>query len=118
MKAPLDYRKPKGRTIDVALIRLEATGPNSRRIGSLVLNFGGPGVSGVSGLPARLRQYGPLRDRYDLVSFDPRGVGRTIPVRCGKTADDSGFEGATPAPSTPGRSSPTSAPRTPRTTST
>ncbi|WP_198957116.1 hypothetical protein [Streptomyces sp. CB01249] len=77
MKTPLDYRKPDGRTIDVALIRLEATGPNSRRIGSLVLNFGGPGVSGVSGLPARLRQYGPLRDRYDLVSFDPRGVGRT-----------------------------------------
>ncbi|WP_406290477.1 alpha/beta hydrolase [Streptomyces sp. NBC_00209] len=93
MRAPLDYRKPDGRTIDVALIRLKATGPNSRRIGSLVLNFGGPGVSGVNGLPARIRQYGPLLDRYDLVSFDPRGVGATIPVRCGKTADDTGFEG-------------------------
>ncbi|OKJ68648.1 alpha/beta hydrolase [Streptomyces sp. CB02460] len=93
MKAPLDYRKPDGRTIDVALIRLKATGPNSRRIGSLVLNFGGPGVSGVNGLPARIRQFGPLLDRYDLVSFDPRGVGATIPVRCGKTADDTAFEG-------------------------
>ncbi|MEV5600635.1 alpha/beta hydrolase [Streptomyces sp. NPDC052299] len=94
MKAPLDYRKPDGRTIDVALIRRRATGPNSRRIGSLVLNFGGPGVSGVRGLPARIRQYGPLLDRYDLVSFDPRGVGATIPVRCGKTADDTAYEGA------------------------
>jgi len=94
MKAPLDYRKPDGRTIDVALIRRRATGPNARRIGSLVLNFGGPGVSGVSGLPDFLHQYKPLLDRYDLVSFDPRGVGATIPVRCGKTADDTGYEGA------------------------
>ncbi|NEC67539.1 alpha/beta hydrolase [Streptomyces sp. SID9727] len=92
MKAPLDYRKPDGRTIDVALIRRKATGQNSRRIGSLVLNFGGPGVSGVSGLPARIRQYGPLLDRYDLVSFDPRGVGATIPVRCGKTAGGTASE--------------------------
>ncbi|MFD8685937.1 alpha/beta hydrolase [Streptomyces sp. NPDC059651] len=90
MKAPLDYRKPDGRTIDVALIRLKATGPNARRIGSLLLNFGGPGVSGVSGLPEHLSQYQPFLDRYDLVSFDPRGVGATIPVRCGKTAGDVG----------------------------
>ncbi|MGC0380991.1 alpha/beta fold hydrolase [Streptomyces sp. SAI-129] len=93
-EGPLDYRKPDGRTIDVALIRRKATGPNARRIGSLVLNFGGPGVSGVSGLPEYLDQYKPLLDRYDLVSFDPRGVGATIPVRCGKTADDSGYDGA------------------------
>ncbi|MCZ4122728.1 alpha/beta hydrolase [Streptomyces sp. H39-S7] len=94
VKVPLDYRKPDGRTIDVALIRRKATGPNDRRIGSLVLNFGGPGVSGVSALPGFLHQYQPLLDRYDLVSFDPRGVGATIPVRCGKTADDTGYEGA------------------------
>ncbi|WP_405896242.1 alpha/beta hydrolase [Streptomyces sp. NBC_00727] len=94
MKAPLDYRKPDGRTIDVALIRRKATGPNARRIGSLVLNFGGPGVSGVTGLPDFLNQYELLLDRYDLVSFDPRGVGATLPVRCGKTADDTGYEGA------------------------
>ncbi|WP_190216087.1 alpha/beta hydrolase [Streptomyces griseosporeus] len=94
MKAPLDYRKPDGRTIDVALIRRKATGPNAQRIGSLVLNFGGPGVSGVSELPDLLNQYKPLLDRYDLVSFDPRGVGATIPVRCGKTADDTGYDGA------------------------
>lgn len=94
MKAPLDYRKPDGRTIDVALIRHKAIGPNARRIGSLVLNFGGPGVSGVSGLPRFIGQYKPLLDRYDLVSFDPRGAGATIPVRCGRTKDDTGYEGA------------------------
>ncbi|WP_327695045.1 alpha/beta hydrolase [Streptomyces sp. NBC_00459] len=94
MKAPLDYRKPAGRTIDVALIRRKATGPNDRRIGSLVLNFGGPGVSGVIGLPEFLDEYEPFLDRYDLVSFDPRGVGATIPVRCGRTADDTGYDGA------------------------
>ncbi|MFJ4716456.1 alpha/beta hydrolase [Streptomyces sp. NPDC088785] len=92
MRAPLDYRKPEGRTIDVALIRRRATGPNARRIGSLVLNFGGPGISGVSALPGFMNQYEALLDRYDLVSFDPRGVGATLPVRCGKTAHDTGFD--------------------------
>ncbi|MGW4984991.1 alpha/beta hydrolase [Streptomyces mirabilis] len=48
----------------------------------------------MSGLPKFLNQYEPLLDRYDLVSFDPRGVGATIPVRCGKTADDTGYDGA------------------------
>ncbi|WP_327709113.1 alpha/beta hydrolase [Streptomyces sp. NBC_00464] len=94
MKSPLDYRKPDGRTIDVALIRHKATGPNARRIGSLLLNFGGPGVSGVSELPEHLSQYQPLLDRYDLVSFDPRGTGATIPVHCGKTADDTRYDGS------------------------
>ncbi|WP_432129517.1 alpha/beta hydrolase [Streptomyces sp. bgisy082] len=94
MKTPLDYRKPDGRTIDVALIRRKATGPNAQRIGSLVFNFGGPGASGISGLPEFLGQYEPLLDRYDLVSFDPRGVGATIPVRCGKTARDTGYSGS------------------------
>ncbi|MEU6389125.1 hypothetical protein [Streptomyces sp. NPDC046939] len=94
MKAALDYRRPDGRTIDVALIRRKTTGPNARRIGSLVLNFGGPGVSGVIGLPELLNQYEPLLDRYDLVSFDPRGVGATIPVHCGKTAEDTGYDDA------------------------
>ncbi|MGW1065648.1 alpha/beta hydrolase [Streptomyces aureus] len=98
MKTPLDYRKPDGRTIGVALIRRKATGPNSRRIGSLVLNFGGPGVSGVVGLPEFLNQYEPLLDRYDLVSFDPRGVGATIPVHCVQTAGDTGDAGTDACP--------------------
>ncbi|WEO95478.1 alpha/beta hydrolase [Streptomyces sp. FXJ1.172] len=82
MKAPLDWNKPKGDTIGIALIRTRADGPASKRIGSLVFNFGGPGGSGVTTLPAFGSDYSALRTRYDLVSFDPRGVGRSAPVEC------------------------------------
>ncbi|MEU5597087.1 alpha/beta hydrolase [Streptomyces sp. NPDC020298] len=82
MKAPLDWSEPKGDTIDLALIRARASGAASERIGSLVFNFGGPGGSGVTTLPAFGEDYAQLRTRYDLVSFDPRGVGRSAPVEC------------------------------------
>ncbi|MER5446102.1 alpha/beta hydrolase [Streptomyces sp. NPDC002764] len=82
MKAPLDWDKPKGDTIGLALIRARTSGTTSRRIGSLVFNFGGPGGSGVTTLPSFGEDYAKLRTRYDLVSFDPRGVGRSAPVKC------------------------------------
>ncbi|MFJ4325345.1 alpha/beta hydrolase [Streptomyces tricolor] len=82
MRAPLDWSRPKGDTIGIALIRAEASGPANKRIGSLVFNFGGPGGSGVTTLPAFGADYGALHTRYDLVSFDPRGVGRSAPVEC------------------------------------
>ncbi|OQR60548.1 peptidase [Streptomyces maremycinicus] len=82
MKAPLDWDDPEGDTIDLALIRARTSGDESRRIGSLIFNFGGPGGSGVSTLPAFGDEYAALRTRYDLVSFDPRGVGRSAGVRC------------------------------------
>ncbi|MFF7447317.1 MULTISPECIES: alpha/beta fold hydrolase [unclassified Streptomyces] len=82
LKAPLDWDRPKGDTIELALIRARASGDESRRIGSLVFNFGGPGGSGVTTLPAFGEDYAKLRTRYDLVSFDPRGVGRSAPVEC------------------------------------
>jgi pimeloyl-ACP methyl ester carboxylesterase len=82
MKAPLDWSRPKGDTIGIALIRAQADGPADRRIGSLVFNFGGPGGSGITALPAFGGDYTTLRTRYDLVSFDPRGVGRSAPVQC------------------------------------
>ncbi|MEU2266373.1 alpha/beta fold hydrolase [Streptomyces olindensis] len=81
MKAPLDWDDPKGDTIDLALIRARA-GDTSRRIGSLIFNFGGPGGSGITSLPSFAEDYETLRTRYDLVSFDPRGVGRSAPVIC------------------------------------
>ncbi|MGG7572832.1 alpha/beta hydrolase [Streptomyces sirii] len=80
LKAPLDYGKPTGDTLDLALIRARAEG-GGKRIGSLLFNFGGPGASGVATLPG----YPPaqsLRSRYDLVSFDPRGVGDSAGVKC------------------------------------
>ncbi|MBW8821340.1 MAG: alpha/beta hydrolase, partial [Streptomyces sp.] len=82
LKAPLDWSKPKGDTIGLALIRAKASGAEDKRLGSLIFNFGGPGGSGVTTLPAFGTDYAKLRTRYDLVSFDPRGVGRSAPVEC------------------------------------
>ncbi|NEB78969.1 alpha/beta hydrolase [Streptomyces sp. SID14478] len=82
LKAPLDYAKPDGTTLDLALIRAKARGDDGARIGSLLFNFGGPGGSGVDLLPAFAPQYAKLRERYDLVGFDPRGVSASEGVRC------------------------------------
>ncbi|MBG0830636.1 alpha/beta fold hydrolase [Planomonospora sp. ID67723] len=82
LAVPLDYAKPGGATIDLALIRVKAAGPGER-IGSLLFNFGGPGGSGVDTLAQAAKSFGTLGARYDLVSFDPRGVERSSGVRCG-----------------------------------
>ncbi|MGK5640998.1 alpha/beta hydrolase [Streptomyces sp. URMC 126] len=81
LPVPLDYAKPDGPTIGLALIRSRAT-DTEHRIGSLVFNFGGPGGSGVATLPELAKSYAGLHARYDLVSFDPRGVGESAGVRC------------------------------------
>ncbi|WP_370414753.1 alpha/beta hydrolase [Streptomyces fradiae] len=81
VKVPLDYAKPDGPTIPIALIRKEA-GAKDARIGSLLFNFGGPGGSGVDILPRGAAEYTALGSRYDLVSFDPRGVQRSSGVVC------------------------------------
>lgn len=81
MDVPRDWKEPGGDTIELALIRAKAR-DQPRRIGSLIFNFGGPGGSGVSTLPAAAQDFERLRARYDLVSFDPRGVGRSQPVEC------------------------------------
>lgn len=80
LTVPLDYAKPTGDTIDLAMIRAKAEG-GGKRIGSLVFNFGGPGASGVATMPA-YAQARALRSHYDLVSFDPRGVGNSAGVKC------------------------------------
>lgn len=83
MKAPLDYAHPDGKTIGLALIRAKASRESAdERLGSLVFNFGGPGGSGVSALPLFSDDYAKLHERYDLVSFDPRGVGDSAGVKC------------------------------------
>ncbi|MFJ2265343.1 alpha/beta hydrolase [Streptomyces sp. NPDC087849] len=83
VEVPLDYAKPAGDTIRIALIRKEAR-DKGRRLGSMLFNFGGPGGSGVSILPraADSYGYGKLNSRYDLVSFDPRGVASSAGVNC------------------------------------
>ncbi|MEU8249968.1 alpha/beta hydrolase [Nonomuraea sp. NPDC048916] len=86
LTVPLDYANPDLGTIDLALIKVAAR-DQSRRLGSLVFNFGGPGGSGVDTLDQAAKMFGTLRSRYDLVSFDPRGVDRSSGVRCGDNAD-------------------------------
>ncbi|WP_328669061.1 alpha/beta hydrolase [Streptomyces sp. NBC_00322] len=81
LKAPLDYRQPTGETIGIALIRSKAE-DGSKRIGSLLFNFGGPGGSGVAALPGSADQFKKLHSRYDLVGFDPRGVAESAEVTC------------------------------------
>ncbi|MFF2750498.1 alpha/beta hydrolase [Kitasatospora sp. NPDC058048] len=82
LKVPLDYTAPAAGTLDVAVVRNPATRPD-QRIGSLLINPGGPGGSGVQMVtydPKGLD--GPLHDRYDIVGFDPRGTGGTSPLNC------------------------------------
>ena len=82
LDVPLDYSDPSGKTISLALIRKQAGDP-SQRIGSLLMNPGGPGGSGVEFLPQVLFAIdSSISDRFDLVSFDPRGVGESDPIVC------------------------------------
>ncbi|GAB2595263.1 alpha/beta fold hydrolase [Streptomyces capparidis] len=100
LKAPLDWAEPGGETIGVAMIRAKAARPKER-VGSLVFNFGGPGGSGVSILPSLAADdYGTLHKAYDLVSFDPRGVGESSGVRCLTDAEMDAEEAGDSTPDT------------------
>lgn len=79
---PLDYAHPTGDTIHLAVIKHPAGDP-AHRIGSVFFNPGGPGDSGVTTLAELYSQFPPdLRARFDLVSFDPRGVGQSTDLKC------------------------------------
>ncbi|MFI6287394.1 alpha/beta hydrolase [Streptomyces sp. NPDC051018] len=90
LKAPLDYDKPGGDSVRLAVARKKATGPG-KRLGSLHVNPGGPGGSAVGYLQAYagIGYPAPVRARYDMVAMDPRGVARSEPVECltGKEMD-------------------------------
>jgi pimeloyl-ACP methyl ester carboxylesterase len=85
LTAPLDYRHPAGRTITLEVSRIASSAPAARR-GVLLLNPGGPGGTGLD-LPVLIAGLAPqtLLDAYDLIGFDPRGVGASTPVTCGMT---------------------------------
>lgn len=89
---PLDYAKPNGKKIKVAISRIKATSPEERR-GVLLLNPGGPGAPGLE-MPVPLERQLPesVKSRYDLIGFDPRGVGHSSPVSCGLTSDEENFQ--------------------------
>lgn len=82
LEVPLDWSRPEGTSLELALIRQPAEG---RKMGSLFLNPGGPGGSGVDFLlDGGIDD--ALASSFDLVSWDPRGVGRSSPLRCGSKA--------------------------------
>ncbi|WP_156755523.1 alpha/beta hydrolase [Actinokineospora pegani] len=92
LQVPLDYRHPGGRKIEIAISRLASENP-ARRRGVLLTNPGGPGGAGLDypgilanpALPTPLPQ--GVRDRYDVIGFDPRGVGHSAPVTCDLTPE-------------------------------
>ena len=77
---PLDHRRPGGPTIDLALVRIAASG--SPR-GSILVNFGGPGAPAAGRFRSGFSLDGETMAHYHLVGFDPRGVGQSAPLSCG-----------------------------------
>jgi len=100
VKVPLDYKKPGGKTITVAMAKVPAA--NGKPIGSLFVNPGGPGESGIDLVSGADKIFSKaLRDQYDIVGFDPRGVGSSTAVDCVSDAElgkylDSEFDLSTP----------------------
>lgn len=81
LQVPLDYENPDAGTISVGLLRRPAA-EQGRRVGSLVVNPGGPGGSGMAHV-ANMQPNNPVSKRFDVVGFDPRGVGASQPrVQC------------------------------------
>ena len=98
---PLDYTLPQGRTIRLSLLRVPAARPDSR-IGSLVVNPGGPGVSGVDYAASADGAFGAeLLSAFDIVGFDPRGVGASTPLECVGTGQLDDLVASDPDPDTP-----------------
>ncbi|MBD0690709.1 alpha/beta hydrolase [Streptomyces sp. CBMA123] len=102
LTVPLDYNDPGGRQITVAVSRIATAKPGLRH-GVLLTVPGGPGGSGL-GLPASAAEQLPqsVRDRFDLVGFDPRGVGRSTPVSCGLDSSDLALSKLHPWPAADG----------------
>lgn len=105
MSVPADWGGRDGGKIELSLIRIRST-KQSGRIGSLLINPGGPGASGIN--TAVYLSFGPsfgglpdaITDRFDLVGFDPRGVGKSSPVKCISDRDMDAYFGADPDPRT------------------
>ena len=103
LDVPIDYDHPSGKTISLALTRLAAADP-AQRVGSLLLNPGGPGASGIDFARSAQRAFpDAVRSKFDIIGFDPRGVGQSAPVVCDSpTAAPTAEASATPDQHTPG----------------
>ncbi|MFE6163946.1 alpha/beta hydrolase [Streptomyces sp. NPDC056486] len=102
VEVPMDYAHPEGKQVGIAVSRIPSEKPGARR-GALFLIPGGPGGSGInnpSGKGQKLPQ--TVRDAYDLIGFDPRGLGRSSPVSCGFEHADLATSGMRPWPAADG----------------
>jgi len=107
VSVPIDYSHPDRATLSVAVSRALALDP-AMRIGTLVFNPGGPGESGIQILPVVLASFpAVVRQRFDIVSFDPRGTGASDPLNCGTSP--STVTSQLPVPSLPHQPLPGSA---------
>lgn len=98
LKVPLDYARPRGATIEIAVERHLAEFP-SRRLGSLIIDPGGPGGSGLDDMTNELDSLTPgLLDYFDIVLFDPRGVQRSDAFTCGESSGSSSVNSSRPGP--------------------
>jgi pimeloyl-ACP methyl ester carboxylesterase len=98
LEVPLDYAEPGGATISLALLKVPAGDPDGR-VGSLVVNPGGPGGSGVDYASNADVYFGkPLLESFDVVGFDPRGVGGSTPIDCVTDRELDAFVAVDPDP--------------------
>lgn len=99
VQVPRNPRDPSQGTIGMAIDRRPASG---HKIGSLLVNPGGPGASGIDTLPVLVASMpADLLARFDVVSFDPPGVGRTAPIKCLDSAGLQSYYHVDPEPNTP-----------------
>jgi pimeloyl-ACP methyl ester carboxylesterase len=97
LEVPVDHAEPNGETLQLALVRIPATDPSSR-IGPLLVNPGGPGGSGID--LAENNLWSPAISRhFDIIGFDPRGVGASTPLECNDTLEQ--MYSVDPDPRTP-----------------
>ncbi|MFE0253778.1 alpha/beta hydrolase [Streptomyces sp. NPDC059010] len=102
LSVPLDRRHPSGPRIEIAVSRVPASGTPAERRGILLVNPGGPGGSGLAyAVTKRAKLPASVRRAYDVIGFDPRGVGSSAPVDCGRMGGLFSAPGADPVPTTP-----------------
>ncbi len=101
LTVPLDYSDPAGPRIRLRVSRASATGVPENRQGSLVVNPGGPGASGLDFAAYVALGLAPkVAEQFDIVGFDTRGVGKSIPVTCMTGAETTRFLRADGSPDT------------------
>lgn len=99
LQVPTDYSNPSDGSLGISVIELPATGASP--LGDIVINPGGPGASGISFLEQSVSIFPTsLRKQFNLVSFDPRGVGASDPVNCSDAAGVRALIGLNPSPTT------------------